>query len=194
MSQDDQIRWNRQHAESGGSEEPSRFLREVLESESWDLPPGRALDLACGKGRNALYLASRGFHVTAVDISPVALERGRRLCEQRLLAVEWQQADLEHLQLKTAEYDLIVNINYLQRSLIENIKTALKTTGHVIFETYLIDQQIIGHPKNPAYLLAHNELLEYFRDFRVLSYREGKFPDAGKPSYRAGIFARKSAQ
>ena len=73
MSQDDQIRWNRQHAESGGSEEPSRFLREVLESESWDLPPGRALDLACGKGRNALYLASRGFHVTAVDISPVAL-------------------------------------------------------------------------------------------------------------------------
>ena len=131
--------------------------------------------------------------MTAVDISPVALAIGRRQGEARSLAVNWQEADLEHVQLKAAEYDLIVNINYLQRSLIAPMKTALKAGGHVIFETYSIDQQVIGHPRNPAYLLAHNELLEHFCDFRVLFYREGKFPDGGTPSYRAGIFARKSA-
>ena len=61
----------------------------------------------------------------------------------------------------------------------------------MIFETYSIDQQVIGHPANPNYLLAHNELLDHFRDFRVLYYREGKFSDGGEPSFRAGIFAQK---
>jgi hypothetical protein len=60
-----------------------------------------------------------------------------------------------------------------------------------MFETYLIDQRAIGHPKNPEYLLAHNELLDHFRGLRVLLYREGKFVDALEPSYRAGIFAQK---
>jgi hypothetical protein len=53
----------------------------------------------------------------------------------------------------------------------------------------LIDQQIIGHPKNPDYLLYHNELLEFFRDFRVLYYREGQFPQSG--AFRAGLLAQK---
>jgi 2-polyprenyl-3-methyl-5-hydroxy-6-metoxy-1,4-benzoquinol methylase len=193
MSENDQVRWNRQHAESSGREEPSNFLRQILESDSWQVEPGRALDVACGKGRNALYMASRGFHVTAIDIAAVALTKGRTQAEERSLSIAWQQADLENLQLKAAEYHLIVNINYLQRSLIPQIKTALKTGGHVIFATYLIGQQAIGQPKNPAYLLAHNELLAHFREFRVLCYREGKFRDAGAPSYRAAIFAQKLA-
>lgn len=193
MPQDDQIRWDRQHAQSDGMEAPSSFLRQILESDSWEIAPGRALDVACGKGRNALYLAGRGFDVTAIDISAVALEKGRKQAEERSLSIDWQQADLEQLQFPAAGYDLIVNINYLQRSLIPQIKTALKTGGHVIFETYLIDQQASGHPKNPEYLLAHNELRDRFRDFRVLCYREGKFRDGGEPSFRAGILARKIA-
>ncbi|MGH7794513.1 MAG: class I SAM-dependent methyltransferase [Candidatus Binatia bacterium] len=193
MSQDDQIRWDRQHAQSDGMEAPSSFLREIVESDVWKIAPGRALDVACGKGRNALYLASLEFEVTAIDISAVALEKGRKQAAERSLSIHWQQADLEQLQLPAAHYDLIVNINYLQRSLIANIKMALKTGGHVIFETYLIDQQAIGHPRNPDYLLAHNELLDHFRDFRVLGYREGKFCDAGEPSFRAGLFAQKVA-
>jgi len=71
------------------------------------------------------------------------------------------------------------------------IKAALKAGGFVIFDTYLIDQQTIGHPKNPNYLLQHNELLESFRDFRVLYYREGKLIHNGDVSFRAGIFAQK---
>ncbi|HET9549784.1 MAG TPA: methyltransferase type 12, partial [Candidatus Binatia bacterium] len=68
---------------------------------------------------------------------------------------------------------------------------ALAPGGYIVFETYLIDQQTIGHPENPDYLLAHNELLNYFRDLRILYYREGKFTDGPEPSFRAGILAQK---
>jgi hypothetical protein len=88
-------------------------------------------------------------------------------------------------------YDLVLNFNYLQRSLLPQIKTSLKTGGVAIYETYLIDQKEFGHPKNPDYLLGHNELLDWFRDFRVLYYREGKFSDGGEAAYRAGILAQK---
>jgi tellurite methyltransferase len=142
------------------------------------------------KRRNALYLAERGFETVAVDISCVALDAARRHAEQQHLHVDFQQLDLEQ-SFPEGEYDLILNINYLQRSLIPKIKAALTVGGHLIFETYSIDQQVIGHPKNPSYLLAHNELLDHFRDFRVLYYREGKFSDGAEPSFRAGIFAQK---
>jgi tellurite methyltransferase len=191
MSLDDQMRWDRQHAETHGTEQPSTFLRQILETDSWQFPPGRALDIAAGKGRNAIYLAERGFKVVAVDISKVALDMARLHAQQKRVEIDFQQFDLEESAFPEGEYDLILNINYLQRSLIPKIKTALKRGGHVIFETYLIDQQAFGHPKNPNYLLAHNELLTHFRDFRILYYREGKFSDGAEPSFRAGIFATK---
>jgi tellurite methyltransferase len=191
MAADDQTRWDRQHAESLAAVAPSQFLQEIIDGDHWSLAPGRALDIACGKGRNALFLASHGFHVTALDISPVALEEGRKHAGKNGLRIVWRQADLERVQLTPAEYDLIVNFNYLQRSLIPQIKNAVKPGGHVIFETYLIDQRDIGHPKNPQYLLSHNELLAHFRDFRVLLYREGRFVDTVEPSFRAGIFAQR---
>ena len=191
MSRDDKVRWDKQHGSVQGSTEASDFLREIFAAEAWPIRRGRALDIASGKGRNALFLADRGFDVRAIDISPVALEEGRRRAAEKNLAVTWQQADLEQIQLSEAAYDLVVNFNYLQRSLIPQIKTALRIGGYVIFETYLIDQPAIGHPKNPAYLLEHNELLNFFRDFRVLCYREGQFFEAGEPAFRAGIFAQK---
>ena len=191
MSRDDQIRWDQQHADSPRTEQPSSFLREIIESDSWEIPRDRALDIACGKGRNALFLAEQGFDVVAIDISTVALEEGRRRAREKSLSLSWQQADLEQIRLPENSFDLIVNFNYLQRSLIPQLKAALKSGGHVIFETYLIDQQVIGHPKNPDYLLGHNELLDQFRDFRVRYYREGKFRDGDEPSFRAGILARK---
>lgn len=191
MSLDDRVRWDMQHADSPKSERPSIFLREIIDNDSWEIPRGRALDIACGKGRNALFLAGQGFDVVAIDISAVALEEGRRRAREKSLSISWQQSDLEPIRLPENSFDLVINFNYLQRSLIRQLKGALKSGGHVIFETYLIDQKSIGHPKNPDYLLAHNELLDYFRDFRVLYYREGKFRDGDEPSFRAGILARK---
>jgi tellurite methyltransferase len=189
----DRIRWDKQHESKRGSAEASGFLAEIFAAEAWPMPRGRALDIACGKGRNALFLAERGFDVVAIDISPVALEEGMRRAAEKNLAIIWQQADLEQIQLNEAVYDLVVNFNYLQRSLVPQIKIALKPGGYVIFDTYLIDQPAIGHPKNPAYLLEHNELLNSFRDFRALYYREGQFCEHEERAFRAGIFAQKIA-
>ena len=191
MSDTDRIRWDEQHGQTQGSDQPSAFLREVIEFKAWPLPRGRALDLACGRGRNSLYLAERGYSVVAVDISAVALQTGREKAEVKRLPIDWLQDDLEQIHLGDSMYDLVLNFNYLQRSLLPQIKTSLRTGGVAIYETYLIDQKEFGHPKNPDYLLGHNELLDVFRDFRVLYYREGKFSDGGEPAYRAGILAQK---
>jgi ubiquinone/menaquinone biosynthesis C-methylase UbiE len=78
MPCDDQTRWDRQHALSPGADQPSSFLRHILESDAWVIPGGLALDIAAGTGRNAIFLAERGFSVVAIDVSSVALEHGRR--------------------------------------------------------------------------------------------------------------------
>ncbi|HBA38874.1 MAG TPA: hypothetical protein DCZ05_03780 [Deltaproteobacteria bacterium] len=191
MARDDQKRWDEKHASRHGKGGPSPFLREILAAGSWQIQPGRALDIATGKGRNAFFLAEKGFHVEAVDISEVALQEGRRAAEQKGLPVNFRQADLDRIELPEGAYDLILNFNFLQRSLIPKMKMALKLGGYIVFETYLIDQRVLGHSSNPAYLLGHNELLELFRDFRILYYREGKFFESGQEAYRAGLFGQK---
>ncbi|MEO6162829.1 MAG: class I SAM-dependent methyltransferase [Candidatus Binatia bacterium] len=193
MSADDRMRWEQQHLKSLGTEQPSAILREILESHAWPALYGSALDIACGKGRNAIYLAQRGFAVTALDISAGALAEGRRRAQQQDLLIDWLLCDLEASALApvAGSFDLIINFNYLQRALIRPMQQAVKPGGHVIFETYLIDQAAVGHPKNPDYLLQHNELLECFGDFRVLFCREGKFSDGGAEAFRAAIFAQR---
>ena len=88
----DREAWNRRHREKdlAWHLDPNRFLVPEVEG----LTPGRALDLAAGAGRNAVWLATRGWSVTAVDWSDVALDRGRRLAEQQAVEVDWVLADL----------------------------------------------------------------------------------------------------
>jgi tellurite methyltransferase len=189
---DDQRRWDEKHVAGHSEDSPSSFLREVLDSSAWTVEPGRALDVATGKGRNAVFLAEHGFKVDAMDISAVALEEARKTAQAKKLNINFIVADLDHADLPEAAYDLIVNFNFLERALIPKMKAALKPGGHIVFETFLIDQKELGHPRNPAYLLGHNELLELFSGFRVLYYREGKRVDGAKEAYRAGLFAQKS--
>ncbi len=191
MAGEDQERWDEKHASRHGGELPSDFLKEIFHLGSWLIQPGRALDIATGKGRNALFLAERGFSVEGIDISEVALREARRRAEEKGFTIAFRQADLDKIELPKAAYDMIVNFNFLQRSLIPEMKKALKLGGHIVFETYLVDQRVIGHPRNPAYLLGHNELLEFFRDFRILCYREGRFSESGQEAYRAGLFGQK---
>src|SRR5579884_2142408 len=108
MDRDD---WNRRYAEAtllwGAG--PNRFLV----AETVGLGPGRALDLACGEGRNAVWLAERGWQVTGVDFSEVALEKARRLAAERGVVVEWRQADLLDYQVEPGAFDLVL-LFYLQ--------------------------------------------------------------------------------
>jgi 2-polyprenyl-3-methyl-5-hydroxy-6-metoxy-1,4-benzoquinol methylase len=192
MATEDQKRWDERHEAHRGEVGPASFLCEIFRADSWNIQTGRALDIATGKGRNALFLAEQGFMVDAIDISEVALQEAQTAAQNRGLSINFEQADLESIELPELSYDLILNFNFLQRSLIPKMKRALKLGGHIIFETYLVDQRVLGHPKNPSYLLGHNELLNLFRDFRVLQYREGRFVEERKRAYRAGLFAQKA--
>jgi SAM-dependent methyltransferase len=191
MAQEDRKRWDEKHAESPGEDSPSPFLAEIFSSGSWSLEPGKALDIATGKGRNAFFLAERGFHVDAMDISEAALKDAIIGAQSKGLAISFIGADLDHVELPVDAYELITNFNFLQRTLIPKMKKALKLGGHIVFETYLIDQRVLGHPRNPDYLLGHNELLDLFRDFRILFYREGKIIESGKEAFRARLLAQK---
>jgi 2-polyprenyl-3-methyl-5-hydroxy-6-metoxy-1,4-benzoquinol methylase len=88
---------------------PNQFVAEQLA----DLPPGRALDLAAGEGRNAIWLAEQGWRVTAVDFSRVALDKGARLAAQRGVELDWVVADVLRYQPEAGGYDLVL-LSYLQ--------------------------------------------------------------------------------
>ncbi len=150
--------------------EPAPFLVENIEL----LPKGRVLDVAMGAGGNAIYLAKLGFTVEGVEISPEAINIALESAKKVGVTIRAQLANLEGgYSIKKGAYDLIICFNYLQRSLIPQIKDGLRKGGMIVYETFIIDQAQLGKPKNPDYLLKHNELLDMFRDFRCLRYREG---------------------
>ncbi len=161
--------------------EPSPILRSS--SQYWNVAPNQlALDLACGAGRNAVYLASNGWTVRAVDLSEEALRQSRSLALNVGVTIETSSEDIEAPGWSAGEsqYGLIVVARFLHRPLFPAIRKAVAPGGLVVYETYTIDQlaregdQLAheGGPRNPQYLLQPNELLEKFRDWRVLRYEE----------------------
>ncbi len=175
-SEDDKDRWNKRYntGEYLYGREPLKFLKEKLNI----LVRGKALVLAMGEGRNAVFLAGNGYDVDGCDISEKAVEKTRLFSQESGVALNAFVADLEEYKIPVNTYDLITCFYYTQRNLIPQIKEGLRKGGMVMIETYSIDQLEYGKdapgPKNPAYLLKHNELLDSFRDFRILFYREGE--------------------
>jgi len=168
--------------------EPAPFLVENIEL----LPKGRVLDVAMGNGRNAIYLATKGFHVEGVDVSSEAVSNALEWAQKAGVTIKAQTADLEsEYQIEKDAYDVIICFNYLQRSLIPQIKDGLRKGGMVVYETFLVDQAQWGKPKNPDYLLKRNELLNMFRDFWCLRYREGIIGNREDRRAIASILAEK---
>lgn len=187
MVSDISTEWDRKYSEGEYLSErnPSRLLAEFLPL----IPVGKALDIACGEGRNAIYLARHGFEVDAIDISEVAINRGREAAGD--LRINFVAADLEGFKIPANTYDLIINFNYLQRSLISEIKKGLKVGGYLIFETYTLEQQKFGPPRNPDFLLGPNELLRLFNDFHIIYYREGVVDEGERRKAVASLVGRK---
>ena len=153
------------------------------------IPRGRVLDIAMGAGRNAIYLAKMGFEVEGVDISGEAVNLAIESALKAGVTIRAQVVDLDkHYRIQEDTYDVILCFYYLQRSLISQIKNGLRLGGMVVYETFIVDQAQFGKPKNPDYLLKHNELLDMFREFRCLRYREGIFEG---PRAIASIIAQK---
>lgn len=155
------------------------------------LPPGRALDLACGDGRNALYLAAAGWKVDAIDRSHAALHCLLAHARAANVRVQAVQADLTQFPLPVARYAVVVNVRYLDRARLPAIATSLAPGGVLVFETFLREQARIGHPRNPAFLLEPGELAARFRDLHIELYEEGLCETEDEPAYLARLVARR---
>ncbi len=187
----DQRRWDRRFNESPFAlgREPNSFLRKNIAV----LTKGRALDIAAGEGRNAVFLAKHGFDVDAVDISAVGLKKARRIAREAGVKVRTIRADLDTYRFPQEGYDLIANFYFLKRRLFPRIRKALKKGGKVIFETYTLDHREIATegPKQRKFFLKSNELLRVFSGFRILFYREGIFREGRKRKAIASLIAEK---
>lgn len=188
-SEEDRSQWDKKYKTKTYifGKEPALFLKEHVNL----LPVGKALDIAMGEGRNAIYLAKKGFIVEGVDISEVALQKAKMLARDnnvtsKLLAIN---ADLNTYTIKSDYYEVIMNFYYLQRSLFPQIKKGLKKGGIVVFETYTEEQlkNKEGQRIPKDYLLKIGELREAFKDFEILVYRE---TNNGKEAI-ASLVARK---
>jgi len=141
-----------------------------------DLKPGRALDVACGLGRHALWLAGRGWRVTAVDSSRVAIEILRQRSAEQGVIIESHVADLEcrEFSIEPNSYDLIVICNYLQRDLFAPIKAGIREGGTALIVIPMVDDNPNIKPMNPAYLLGSGELRSEFEGWELIHYSESR--------------------
>jgi SAM-dependent methyltransferase len=187
----DQKRWDKRFRgkEFALGKKPNPFLKKHIAL----LSKGRALDIASGEGRNAVFLAQHGFDVDSVDISEKGLRKARELARQMGVEIRTLVSDLDTYQIEKGRYDLISNFYFLNRKLIPRMKRGLKKGGIVIFETYILEHRNLrtGGPKNLRYFLKPNELLKLFREFRILFYREGIFRESGKRKAVASLIAKK---
>jgi tellurite methyltransferase len=164
---------------------PAPLVVETVES----LRPGRALDLACGTGRNALWLAEHSWRVTAVDGAPSAIRALRDRALGRCLNLETCIADLEKHQFEIAPgaWDLIAICYYLQRDLFAPAKKGVVPGGVLLAVVHIAqpDEGPTPHRLRPG------GLKNYFRGWQILHYHEGASRDAAHQRPVAEIAARK---
>lgn len=164
--------WNRKHDEGGllFGAEPNRFLVD----EAGDLEPGRALDVACGSGRNAVWLAFRGWRVTGVDFSGVALDQARELAAEREVEVDWVEADLLGWRPFDAAFDLVA-VLYLQlpaeqlSAVLRRAAGGLAPGGTLLVVGHHSDnlENGYGGPKDPRVLFTPEQVAESLAGVRI---------------------------
>jgi SAM-dependent methyltransferase len=160
----------------GDRTHPAALLAEWLAR----LPRGRALDVACGAGRNALFRADHGYAVTALDISSVALDRGRRAAAERGLTIEWLHADLDDdpaRVLPDGPFDLIVWVRYVHRTLLPHLVARLGSGGVLVCEQHLATEAPVAGPTSAEVRLAPGELSASAQGLRVIHAYEGLVTD-----------------
>lgn len=186
--------WNEKYRERGlqftGSD-PSDWLcahEDLLVKQA----KGKALDVACGNGRNAFYLARLGFDVEAIDFSDVAIEWLEQEMERRTLLVTPRWADVKTCEFSRGSCQVVVNFNFLERAIFPKLVEALAPGGLLLFETMTqahID--VLDKKFNRKYVLKNGELRHAFPELETLFYREEIVARKGGGAAVAGIVARK---
>ncbi len=174
-SESTKARWNERYDRNMYiyGKEPTAFLKQKMDG----LKKGKALVLAMGEGRNAVYLAQNGFDVTGVDISEVAIEKCNELAKERNTTVNAVVVDLTDYDMGEEQFDLITKFYYYEPSVFPQVIDALKPGGMFILEQFSIDHLKYREtsrfgPSNPDYLVKPNELLEHFKLLRILYYED----------------------
>jgi 2-polyprenyl-3-methyl-5-hydroxy-6-metoxy-1,4-benzoquinol methylase len=173
----DRIKWNKRYAGEGYfiEPQPSKFLVERIDMIEFLAPGGKALDIACGEGRNSIFLARRGFTVTGIDIADEGIAKAVRRASEEGLKISFLRADLEVCPLD-GPWDLIINFNYLFRDLIPRTVAALNSGGIMLVDT-LLDSPALPGEHNPSYLLQAGELSTIFAQLpgKILFCEESPF-------------------
>jgi tellurite methyltransferase len=154
--------------------------------------PIRVLDLACGSGRNGLYLARHNIPVTFLDNDQSALDRVDESLTLNQLPGKTQLLDLENNQanpLADQQADVCLVFNYLHRPLFPAITQCVLPGGLVFYETFTVLNRKFGRPNNPDFLLSEKELMSYFDHWDILHYVEAEFDQPSRAV--AQIIARK---
>lgn len=153
------------------------------------------LDLACGYGRNGLFLARHQIPVTFADINGDALAAVQAQLQAERLSGQCWQVDLEQpgrAVLEQKRFDAIIVFNYLHRALFPQLKAAIRPGGLIFYETFTISQRKFGRPSNPDFLLQPGELALCFNDWEVLHNYVGERQEPERAI--AGIIARRPMQ
>ncbi|MCB1684826.1 MAG: class I SAM-dependent methyltransferase [Pseudomonadales bacterium] len=196
MTRLDRQKWDRRY--SRGSElagaQPSEWLLRSLALAGFDRGDGRAaLDVACGTGRDALYLAALGFSVDAVDISPVALAQASAASRERELSINWLEADLDLAFRPPRTYDLILMIHYVNLPLMEKLTLALRPGGWLVSEQYLHTSGVQVGPRRAEYRVASGALAAACGDLEIVEQEEGTSRDRlGRTLAVSRVAARRS--
>ncbi len=155
------------------------------------LRQGTALDLACGRGRNALFLAEHGYQVTAVDYSRVALNQLQEEGARRGLKLTTRLIDLEQQpDLPAQQFDLVINFYYMHRPLLPSMQKLVKPGGLIIIRTFSHAGDFEPCRLAPAMVMETGALRQLFNGWEILVYEEG-VEASKKGGSLVGIIARK---
>ncbi len=173
MSEEDRLKWRQRYLEN---RERKNYPVRLLEDWLPRLPVGKALDVACGAGRNAVFMARAGFDVDAIDISAEGLCLARQNAESQGIGVNWIEHDLDLSYEFDQDYDLIVVLWYVNLALIGKLCHCLAPGGYLLCEEHLVtDQQVIG-PGNRAFRVAPGALRGAVSGLEILHYEESIEP------------------
>ncbi|MBF6558685.1 MAG: class I SAM-dependent methyltransferase [Candidatus Binataceae bacterium] len=186
--------WEDRHRDAVPGD-PELSVTEMLPAICALHPHGLALDLAAGTGRNAIAVARAGLRVVAIDFSITATRTLAALARRERLPIYPIVADLAApIPLRPASFDLILNVNYLDRDLIPQLVSAIRPGGLILFDTFLIDEAGHGHLRDARFTLEHYELRTLLAGLELLRYREGLtvYP-TGQRAWRAMALARRGS-
>jgi SAM-dependent methyltransferase len=159
------------------------LLKEFVQNHQIEGQAGRptALDLGCGGGRDAVFLAKQGWQVTAIDQQAAVIKRAKQLANRSGAAVKWKCCDLKTEGcLPQTDFDLVLMVRYLNRELFASLRQAIRPGGYLLIQTFAEGAEAFGSPKNPNFLLAPGELAEVFGDFSIIVDRIDCLAD-GRP-------------